>query len=63
MNIYKVERNEEKGGYEINCYDEFSKYSYTFDLLFHDEDEAGVFATILNEETEEAYKNGQISTI
>lgn len=63
MNRYKVERNGVKRGYEIHCYNEFNEYSYTIDILFHDEYEAEVFAEILNEETEEAYRNGQISTI
>lgn len=63
MNRYKAERNEVKRGCEIRCYNEFNEYFYTIDLLFHDEDEAEAFAEILNEETEEAYRNGQISTI
>lgn len=62
MKNYKVERETVKNGYVIRCYDEFDKYSHTIDLLFHDEDEAEVFAEVLNEETEEVYRNGQIST-
>jgi len=60
---YETIRDAEKNGYVIHCYDEFGDYSHTIELLFHDESEAEVFARILNEETEEAYKNGQISTI
>lgn len=61
LSEYKVVRN--VGGYVIHCLDEFGDFSHTIGLLFHDEDEAEVFADILSSETREAFRNGQISTI
>lgn len=61
MNRYKVVKV--MGGYVIHCLDEFKQFSHAINLIFENEDEAEMFARILQDETQEAFHSGQASTI
>ncbi len=62
MNKYIVNETVGQDTYVIECFDEFGDFSHRIDYTFSDISQAKTMAEILKEETDESYKDGQVST-
>lgn len=60
---YKVKKMNKVGDLWVIEYYRYCDYVATFNIHFYDEQTANAVCELLNEEVEEAYGDGQLSTI